>query len=132
VHCSPPSVAALHAAVHALAVNRRHGDALRARLVALVSLFRRELSRAGFPVVGGRFPVQTLGTVRGDAAVRLHGALRRQQILTVLRRDVEGVGGPQLTCLLTARHTARDVAAIARALATSDRARALAHSMAEP
>jgi 8-amino-7-oxononanoate synthase len=132
VHCSPPSVAALHAAVHALAVNRRHGDALRARLVALVSLFRRELSRAGFPVVGGRFPVQTLGTVRGDAAVRLHGALRRQQILTVLRRDVEGVGGPRLTCLLTARHTARDVAAIARALGTSDRARALAHSMAEP
>ncbi|HEY7204162.1 MAG TPA: aminotransferase class I/II-fold pyridoxal phosphate-dependent enzyme [Methylomirabilota bacterium] len=132
VHCSPPSVAALRAAEHALAVNRRHGDALRARLVALVSAFRRELSRAGFPVVGGRFPVQTLGTIRGDAAVRLHGALRRRGILTVLRRDVEGVGGPRLTCLLTARHTAGDVAALARALASGNPARALALSMAEP
>lgn len=131
VHCSPPSVAALHAAAHALAVNRAHGDTLRTRLVALVSLFRRELSRAGFPVVGGRFPVQTLATVRGDAAVRLHGALRRQGIVTVLRRDTEGLG-PRLTCLLTARHSGGDVTAMARALATSDRARPVAAAMGEP
>lgn len=132
VHCSPPSVAALHAAAHALAVNRAHGDTLRARLVALVSLFRRDLSRAGFPVVGGRFPVQTLGTVRGDAAVRLHGTLRRQGIVTVLRRDTEGLG-PRLTCVLTARHTPGDVTAMARALATtSGRAHPIAAAMAEP
>jgi 8-amino-7-oxononanoate synthase len=130
VHCSPPSVAALHAAAHALAMNRTHGDALRARLLAVVSLFRRECSRAGFPVVGGRFPVQTLGTVRGDAAVHLHGALRRHGVLTVLRRDPEGIG-PRLTCLLTARHTAREVTALARALAAGDRARPLAAALGE-
>jgi 8-amino-7-oxononanoate synthase len=117
VHCSPPSVAALHAAAHALAVNRIHGDMLRARLAAVVSLFRDQLSRAGFPVIGGRFPVQTLAAVHGAAAVRLHGALRRQRVLTVLRRDHEGPA-PRLTCLLTARHTAADVSAIVEALST--------------
>jgi pyruvate carboxylase len=74
--------------------------------------------------------VQTLGTVRGDAAVRLHGALRRQGILTVLLRDHESIG-PRLTCLLTARHTAREVTALARALAAGDRARPVVAALAE-
>lgn len=98
-------------------MNRMHGDMLRARLAAVVSLFRDQLSRAGFPVIGGGFPVQTLAAVHGDAAVRLYGALRRQRVLTVLRRDHEGPG-PRLTCLLTARHTGTDVTAIVGALST--------------
>jgi 8-amino-7-oxononanoate synthase len=118
VHCSPPSVAALHAAAHALAVNRAHGDALRARLAGLVALFRRTLSAAGLAVSGGLFPVQTLVAVHGREAVRLHRALARRRVLAVLRRDAEG-SGPRLTFLLSARHDARDIAAVAQAVARS-------------
>lgn len=115
VHCSPPSVATLHAAAHALALNRSHGETLRARLACLVRMFRRRLAHAGFPLTGGLFPVQTLATVRDDAAARLHQALRRQRVLTVLRQDGEA-SGPRLTLLLTARHTPHDVDRFQRAL----------------
>lgn len=115
VHCSPPSVATLHAASHALTVNRTHGDALRSRLARLVGLLRWRLCRSGVPVTGGIFPVQTLATVRGEAAVRMHRALTRQRVLTVLRQDVGG-SGARLTFLLTARHTAHDIADLVRLL----------------
>ncbi len=131
VHCSPPSVAALHAAAHALAVNRTHGDALRARLADLVVLFRRRLSSAGFPVTGGIFPVQTLATVHGDSAVRLHRALERQRVLTVLRQDAEG-SGPRLTFLLSARHTALDIAVMVQALSWGASLMAVATAGGEP
>ena len=125
VHCSPPSVATLHAAAHALAVNKTHGERLRARLTAVVALARRQLTRSGFPIAGGVFPVQTLATVRGAAAQFMHHALTRQRVLTVLRRDVGG-SGARLTLLLTARHTARDIAELAHVL--SNGASAVANS----
>ena len=130
VHCSPPSAAALHAAAHALAVNRAQGDRLRARLAAVVSLFRDQLSEAGFPVTGGGFPVQTLDTVHGDTAMRLHGALRRRGVLTVLRQD-RGRPSPRITCLLTAQHGPDDVTAIAQALSASAVVR-VASAVGEP
>ena len=122
VHCSPPSVATLHAAAHALAVNRSHGETLRARLACLVRVFRRQLLHAGFPVTGGLFPVQTLATVRHDATARLHQALWRRHVLTVLRQDVEA-SGPRLTLLLTARHTPHDAADLVRALTCASQRR---------
>jgi len=115
MHCSPPSIPALHAASHALGVNRAYGDALRRRLARLVLLFRRQLARAGLSVTGDIFPVQTLATVRGDAARGLHRALTSQRVLTVLRHDVEAADA-RLTLLLTARHTSRDIAGLAHAL----------------
>src|SRR5262245_6449260 len=118
VHCSPPSAAALHAAEHALGVNRTHGDALRARLAGVVSLARGQLSRSGVAVTGGMFPVQTLATVQGEAAMRIHHALTRRRVLTVLRRGA-GKSGARLTFLLTARHTSRDIAELVDALARS-------------
>jgi 8-amino-7-oxononanoate synthase len=115
VHCSPPSVATLHAAEHALAVNRKHGDALRARLAGLVSLARRRLSRSGVSLAGGMFPVQTLATAHGDAAQRIHHALTRRRVLTVLRRSARD-SGARLTFLLTARHTSLDIVELVEAL----------------
>ena len=61
VHCSPPSVAALHAAARALALNDRRGDALRRRLAALVRRLRDGLAAAGLHARGGLFPVQDIG-----------------------------------------------------------------------
>ena len=116
VHCSPPSIATLHAAAHALALNGTHGDRLRARLGRLVALFRRQLRQAGFPTIGGLFPVQTLATVRHDAAQRLHRALTRHNVSAVLRQDHAGTS-PRLTFLLTARHGPWDIAGLAAALA---------------
>lgn len=116
VHCSPPSVAALHAAARALVLNRTHGDRLRARLGRLVALFRRQLLQAGFPMIGGPFPVQTLATVRHDAAQRLHRALARHNVIAVLRQDHAGAS-PRLTFLLTARHGPEDIAGLVAALA---------------
>lgn len=115
-HCSPPSVATLHAAAHALVLNRTHGDRLRARLGRLVALFRRQLLKAGFPMIGGLFPVQTLATVRHDAAQRLHRALTRHNVIAVLRQDHAGAS-PRLTFLLTARHGPQDIAGLVAALA---------------
>ena len=115
VHCSPPSMATLRAAAHALAVNRTHGDVLRWCLANVVLLLRSELSRTGLPVVGSLFPVQTLATVRGGAALRLHRVLAHQGVRAVLREDAEG-SGARLTFLLTARHTAGDITGLAEAL----------------
>ena len=67
---------------------------------------------------GGLFPVQTLVAVHGREAVRLHRALARRRVLAVLRQDAEG-SGPRLTFLLSARHDARDIAAVAQAVARS-------------
>jgi 8-amino-7-oxononanoate synthase len=116
VHCSPPSVATLHAAAHALVLNRTHGDRLRVRLGRLVALFRRQLLQAGFPMIGGLFPVQTLATVRHDVAQRMYRALAQQNVLGVLRQDHTGAS-PRLTFLLTARHGSQDIAGLVAALA---------------
>ena len=49
VHCSPPSVANIRAAAHALELNRTCGDALRLRLAGLVGRFRTALPSADSP-----------------------------------------------------------------------------------
>lgn len=108
VHCSPPSTAALHAAEHALAINRNHGDALRLRLAQLVRRFHNRLTDAGFHVTGGLFPVQTLAPVPGIDAAALHERLLRGGVRTVLRRGSHGTG-PCVSFLITARHRPSDI-----------------------
>ena len=51
VHCSPPSVAAVHAAGHALRLNRHHGDRLRHMLLDLVVRLRQRLGAVGMAPV---------------------------------------------------------------------------------
>jgi 8-amino-7-oxononanoate synthase len=104
VHCSPPSIAAIHAAARALAVNEKRGDSLRLRLAHLVRYFRQRLIESGFRAIGGLFPVQTLGSVPGLSAVTLHERLLRLGVRTVLRNGHAG-SVPQLTFVLTARHS---------------------------
>jgi len=65
VHCSPPSVALVAAAAHALQLNRRAGDALRLRLRARVGQLRAMLAARGIACSGGAFPVQRTRCGRG-------------------------------------------------------------------
>ena len=86
VHCSPPAIAAIHAAEHALAVNRRYGDRLRLRVAALVSRFRDGVSAAGLAVTGGIFPVQNIDPGSRAETIRIYNELARSGIRTVLRK----------------------------------------------
>jgi 8-amino-7-oxononanoate synthase len=108
VHCSPPSVALLHTAEHALAINQEHGDALRLRLAQLVRCFRELLRKAGFAAAGEVFPVQTLKPIPGLQAARLHECLLRRGIRTVLHGSRSGHDA-SISFLLTARHDPRDL-----------------------
>lgn len=108
VHCSPPSLAVIHAAEHALNINREHGDALRLRLVRLVSRFRNRLKKAGFSATGGLFPVQTLAPIPEIDARTLHQRLLQLGIRTVLRQGVNK-NSPCVSFLITARHTPCDI-----------------------
>lgn len=108
VHCSPPSIAAIHAAEAALTRNRYQGEQLRLRLIARVRRFRRGLGRYGLVAEGGLFPVQGLGAVRGLHPLTLHRLLRVRGIRSVpLGR--RGHGGPRLAFLLSASHSLAEI-----------------------
>ena len=120
VHCSPPSIAAVHAAQNALALNRHHGDALRLRLARLVCRFRERLKEAGLATTGGLFPVQTLANVSGSDATSVHERLMRAGIRSVLRRGDNG-GGPQLSLIITALHNSNEIDRLADVIAYAGR-----------
>ncbi len=108
VHCSPPSVAVVQAACHALALNRRCGETLRGRLVERVKQFRARLAEAGLGASGGLFPVQTLKPMPGIDPHALHGRLERRGIQTVLHSKPDG-NGARLGFILTARHSPEEI-----------------------
>ena len=106
VHCSPPSAAAIAAAAHALAINRRAGDALRLRLAERVARLRRGLgSLAASP---GVFPVQDVRLPAGIDPIALHAQLRSRGIHTVLSRGTHG-NPPRIVFVVTARHETREI-----------------------
>ena len=107
-HTSPPSFAHLHAAVHALAVNRADGDRLRERLAALVGRFRRRLARGGLRPRGLPFPIQALPVLPEPTARALHRRLLRFGVRAVLQRSCRSHGA-SLSFAITARHGPRDV-----------------------
>ena len=115
IHCSPPSIAAISAAEHALALNAAEGSARRGRLLALIGLFRRGLDRLGLAAHGGLFPFQTLKHPTGDGAVNLHARLLRAGVRAVLHR----AGGGEralVTFVLNCLHTPPDIALALNAL----------------
>ncbi len=114
VHCSPPSVAVIRAARHALSVNRKDGDGLRRRLAGLVMRLRRCGKKAGIGFTGGLFPVQTLALASKADSLLLHERLLQNGIRTVLRR-VPRSQGLRISFAITARHTPE---AIDRAVTT--------------
>lgn len=120
VHCSPPSAAVIRAAERALAINGERGDALRLELARRVAYVRRGLARAGLACDGGRFPVQTLRTVRGAAAVALHGRLLERGVRAVLHRG-KGANGARISFLLSASHAPREIERAVRVLAAATR-----------
>lgn len=108
VHGSPPSVAVIQAARHALNVNQAQGDLLRHKLAQRVAQFRKGLGSIGWASSGGWFPVQTLRGVVGNVAVQMHRYLFWHGIRTVLSRSRNN-GEAHLSFLITARHTAEEI-----------------------
>lgn len=108
MHTSAPSAAVIHAAEHALSLNRRRGDALRLRLARLIGYLRCRLAEAGLSVTGGMFPVQTLAPVRGLDARVLYARLLRAGVRSVLHG---GRNGHQVRCsfLITTLHQPSDI-----------------------
>lgn len=111
VHCSPPCAATVRAARHALAVNRRGGNALRHGLARRVRYFRRRLAERGLAVSGGWFPVQTLALRSVGAGAKLHAALEGRGIHAVLQSGHDGASEPgtRLGFLLTTEHRRADL-----------------------
>ena len=101
-HMSPPSIAAIQAARHALAINRLRGDRLRLRLWRAVRRLRAGLHTLGLATQGDDFPVQTLARAPGIDVPQLHRALRCQGVRTVLHRDRGG--GARLSFVVGADH----------------------------
>lgn len=108
MHCSPPSAAVVVAASHALAVNRRYGDALRKQLAQRVAHFRLKLRDLNVIATGGLFPVQPL-TMPEQIDVRvLHEALLARGLQAVLHRSTDGAD-LRISFIITTRHSAGDI-----------------------
>ena len=108
MHCSPPSVALIHAAEHALEVNKSVGERLRMRLAQLTRRFRERLRYVGLAASGGLFPVQTLQPIAAIDTARLHTVLQRSAVTTVLHRARNDCAA-RISFLLTASHQFEDV-----------------------
>jgi 8-amino-7-oxononanoate synthase len=109
VHCSPPSMAAISAAEHALVVNAVDGQARRSRLLALIGLFRSGLERLGLAAHGELFPFQTLKQPTGNAATELHARLSLAGVRTVLHRATQSELA-LVTFVINCLHTPLDIA----------------------
>ncbi len=114
LHASPPSLAAVHAARHALRLNAARGDALRRVLARRIGQFRAALAGIGLACTGGDFPVQTVRLPAGSNLAEVNAALRRRGVLTL--PQCRG-NAARLTFFLRADHT---TAEIERAAATLD------------
>ena len=110
VHSSPPSVAVIAAAAHALDVNRAEGDHRRQRLAGLVARFRQRLATE--LLSESLFPVQSM-RMQGSAAVELHRRLKENGVDAVLHR---GGAGARLSFLITAAHVPADIDRAVQAL----------------
>ena len=113
VHCSPPSVAAIAAAAHALAVNARCGDALRSALAHRVARLRRGLGRLA--AAASVFPVQHVRLPACIDPIRVHARLCERGVRTVLTRLESN--RTTITFVLTARHTDAEIDQALEALA---------------
>jgi 8-amino-7-oxononanoate synthase len=116
MHTSPPTLADLRAAEAGLYHNRDRGERLRGHLWDLVARFRRDFGALGVQLAPTIFPIQ--GIRRGPQLdlPRLHQRLQARGVRTVLRRSV-CANVPEISFLLTAAHSFRDIHEAARAVA---------------
>ena len=120
LHCSPPSVAVIRAARRALQANRSHGEALRRRLLHLVSRLRAQIIRAGLEPAGKLlFPLQTVVSATRRAAL-LHEHLLGAGIVGLLTTTCRALASG-VTLLVTARHALADIERAGRAIARAGR-----------
>ena len=117
-HASPPSIAVLHAAEHALMLNAARGDAIRRHLARLVTRFRERISRTRLSGIHSLFPVQTLTADPRSDVVRLHRMLGAVGVRTVVVRE-RVAPGAKLLFVFNALHSIDDVDRAADALASA-------------
>ena len=123
VHCSPPSVATIRAARCALRANESRGDAVRRRLLHLVTRLRAQLIGAGLRPTGHLpFPVQTFVSASRRAAM-LHEQLLGAGIVALLTTTCRALTAG-LTLLVTARHGLAEIERAGQAIARAARATA--------
>ena len=102
VHSSPPSIADIHAAEHALKINRLRGDTLRKKLMRNVARFRSHLRDAGIYNLSKSFPVQTI-PVPEQIAEQILKRLHQHGIAAILQLTCVGQK-PCVSFVITARH----------------------------
>lgn len=102
VHCSPASIADIHAAEHALNVNRLKGDLLRKKLARNVAQFQRYLRDAEIIHQRRAFPVQAL-PVPKQIAEQIHQRLRQHGVAAILQLSCVD-RTPHVCLIITARH----------------------------
>ncbi len=107
VHSSPPSVVDVHAAEHALKINRLKGDSLRKRLARNVTQFRNCLHDVRIYNQDGIFPVQALPVLKKNAE-RIHRHLNQLGVATVLQQSCVGQK-PCISFVITARHKTNEI-----------------------
>ncbi len=113
-HASPPSVAVVRAALHALARNRHQGEQLRHQLWRTVAHWHTALARRGLASVGGAFPLQTVPLAAPHDAASIQRALLALGVRAVAQQA--GRHGA-VSFLLRADHSANDIDLAAEALA---------------
>lgn len=106
LHTSPPSVAAIQAGHHALAVNLASGAALRQLLCQRIVQLQQGLAHIGIECRGGCFPVQTLLLGPAIDGRALHAALARRGVNTLLQ---SAGGAAFISFLLRADHRPCDI-----------------------
>jgi 8-amino-7-oxononanoate synthase len=121
IHCSPASVAAIHAAHRALRLNQRHGEMLRGRLLDLVNRLRQLLIAAGLMPIGRLpFPVQSFQAERSPPTAQVLRWLLRHGVRALLTKGCRAVAA-RLTFLVTTRHGFADIDVAGQAAASAAR-----------
>jgi 8-amino-7-oxononanoate synthase len=115
IHCSPPSLAHIRAAEHALEVNLRQGEQRRARLAALVRRLQDGAGILGHRIGPAQFPVQALEPIDGIPPAVLHRRLLDLRVRAVLHRPACRPV-PTCTFLITASHAPEQIDRVLAAL----------------
>lgn len=111
VSSSPVSMVHLLAALNALSINQRVGDARRTRLWQNILSVRMQLRAIGIQAGGGIFPVQHISTSIPSQAVKIFGRLKKKGIATVLISS-HYKRKPMLSIVMRSDHNASQIKAI--------------------
>jgi 8-amino-7-oxononanoate synthase len=118
IHASPPSIAVLHAAEHALIVNAVCGNSIRRYLAELVTHFCELASQTSFSGSHSPFPVQMLDSDPYVDPVRLHRRLSAAGMRALVVRE-RTTSRAKLLFVFNALHSIDDVDQAANALAAA-------------